>query len=463
VRRTALAPLALLLLVAPGALATSAEEHTWAWRVLGSDAQVKDDVLLLGPGPEARLQLPPGAHDVQAYVNGTAVPWEWVAPGTLLVHASQLGDAQSTAFLEVLYVVPLGAAGLSVERTLTMDTRSLDVRVEAPEGWTATVQGQALGTALGPLPAGTDLALRIAPATGPSPLLVLGGMLALVLVLTMARARTARGKGVEPMGLLGHLQELAMRVRVIALVTGVLMLVLFTFELRPATLGGVVLAVPQPSLTDNIAAQTFRLLSQQFVPPGVELVVTDPISAAMVQVEVALALAVLVGSPLIAYEAGAFLVPALEPGERRLLLRAIPAVTGLFLAGAAFAYLVMVPTMMRVLYSYALGLGARSFLAVDSLVSFAVIVTLIFGLSFELPVFMVVLAKLGLVTPRTMQAKWRHVIVGIFVVSAVITPDPSVVSQVLVAVPLCVLYGIGLWASKAATRAPAGEARPSAA
>ncbi|MCA1813178.1 MAG: twin-arginine translocase subunit TatC, partial [Halobacteriales archaeon] len=203
--------------------------------------------------------------------------------------------------------------------------------------------------------------------------------------------------------------------------------------------------------------------SQQFVPPGVELVVTDPISAAMVQVEVALALALLIGSPLVAYEAASFLMPALLPPERKLLLRAIPAVTGLFLAGAAFAYLLMVPTMMRVLYSYALGLGARSLLTVDSLVSFALIVTVIFGLSFELPVFMVVLAKLGLVSPATMRAKWRHIVVGIFVLSAVITPDPSVISQVLVAVPLCVLYVAGLIASQAATKAPAAEGAASAA
>jgi sec-independent protein translocase protein TatC len=113
--------------------------------------------------------------------------------------------------------------------------------------------------------------------------------------------------------------------------------------------------------------------------------------------------------------------------------------------------------MMRVLYSYALGLGARPFIAVDSLVSFALVVTLLFGLAFELPVFMVLVAKLGLVSPAAMRAKWRHIVVGIFVLSAVITPDPSVVSQVLVAVPLCVLYVAGLVASKAVTRANAPE------
>ncbi|MCA1814358.1 MAG: hypothetical protein LC624_10485, partial [Halobacteriales archaeon] len=290
--RSALGALAALLLLAPSALATSAEEHTWAWRILDGQAQVKDDVLLLGPGPEATLQLPPGARDVQAFVDGSAVPWEWVAPGTLLVHASQLGDANHTAFLQVLYVVPSGPAGLALDRTLTMDTRRLDVRVAAPEGWTAALQGQPLqDQALGPFRAGEHVALRIAPETGPSPLLVLAGMLGIVLALTLYRARTARGRQVEPMGLLGHLQELAMRLRVVALVLGVLMLVLFTFALRPTEVLGARVTLPVPSLTDNIAAQTFRLLSQQFVPPGVELVVTDPISAAMVQVEVALALA----------------------------------------------------------------------------------------------------------------------------------------------------------------------------
>jgi sec-independent protein translocase protein TatC len=454
--------LLLALLVAPGpAQALSAARHEWAWRALEAQAQVRDDLLVEGPGGDLELDLPAGSRGVQAFVDGRAAPWEWVAPHRLLVRTSALGDADATAQVLVLYVAPLPANGLLLERTLTLDTRELRVRAVLPEGWDAALDGRPLTDApLGPLAAGSTLHLRLAPATGPSPLLVLAAMLLLVLAGTMARALTARGRAAPPaMGLLDHLRELTTRLRVMVLAVAVLTLVLFTVALRPVALGGMSLALPVPSLADNIAAQTFRLLSQQFVPPGVEVVVVDPVSAALVQVEVALFLAVVVAAPLLAYEAGAFLMPALLPRERRLLLRAIPAVTLLFVAGALFAYALMVPTMMRVLYSYAQGLGARSFLAVDSLVSFAIVVTLIFGLAFELPVGMVVLAKLGLVGPRAMARRWRHVTVGIFVVAAVITPDPSVVSQVLVAVPLLGLYAAGLVAARVATRAPgAGDA-----
>lgn len=456
-RRAVLLALLALAASAPGAAAVEAQAHAWQWRVLDGRAQVIDDLTVTGPGSDVRLELPRGAHDVQAFVEASAWPWAWVGPRTVELRLGRLLDAPGAqVHVQVRYVVPAGPAGIQVQRTLTMPVAAATVAAELPEGWTATVDGAPLGRGeLGARAAGDTLDLRLAPAAAPSPVAALAALVLLVLGATLLRARRARGRA-QPaeMGLLDHLRELQGRLRNVVVAVAALMLFLFTFGLQPVA--GVPL--PVPSLTDTLAAQTFRLLAQQFVPPGVELVVVNPVSGALTQVEVALFLAVLVASPLIGYEAGAFLMPALLAHERRMLLKAVPAFTALFLAGALFAYAVMVPTMMRVLYGYAEGLGARPLVAVDSLVSFAVVVTLLFGLAFELPVGMVALAKLGLVSPATMAARWRHVVFGIFVVAAVITPDPSVVSQVLVAVPLLGLYLVGLVAARAAAPQGAGVA-----
>lgn len=473
-----------LLLLAPGASALNAARDAWELRPVDGLLQVREELELsptqvgsgLAAGDEGAARVPfrlaMAARDVQVFADlgeGAApVPWERTGPG--VAAASLPRNATWTAArLLVLYALPSGPAGVRVEVGSLVAAERVEVTAALPEAWEARVDGASFAERRGggvwvhawdgdePGAVGRARVISLAPLAGPSPLLVLGGLLALVLAGTMARALTANGgRPREPMRLLDHLRELQSRLRVVMLAVALLMVGLFTFALVPARVAGLELAVPVPSLTDNIAAQTFRLVAQQFVPAGVELVVVDPISGALVQVEVALFLALLVASPLVGYEAGTFLMPALLAHERKLLLRAIPVVTLLFVAGALFAYLLMVPTMMRVLYSYAAGLGARPFIAVDSLVSFAVVVTLVFGLAFELPVLMVLLAKLGLVSPRAMAARWRHVVVGLFVLAAVITPDPSVVSQVLVALPMLGLYLAGLVAARAAVRSASG-------
>jgi len=456
--------------LAPTAQALAATDHLWSLRVLAGrgEAQAREALQLQGEAPALLLDLPPGAREVQAFAGGAPAPWSWADDHTLRV---DLPAGARDARVEVRYLLSAGPVGLAATKTLTLDTARLDVEAGLPTGWRGSLGAQELDRAgrasLGPLAAGQALTLHLAPDTGPSPVVVLGALTLLVLLGTLARAWTARGREThgQPMGLLGHLQELSSRLRVALLAVALLMLALFTFALEPVDVLGQRVPVPVPSLGDNIASQTFRLLAQQYVPQGVELVVMSPVTGAMVQVEVALFLAVLVASPLLAYEAGAFLMPALLPRERKLLLRTVPVVTGLFIAGAAFAYVVMVPTMMRVLYTYAQGLGARPFIAVDSLVSFAIIVTLMFGAAFELPAVMLVLAKLGVVSPATMASKWRHIVVGIFVGAAIITPDPSVVSQLLVAIPMLGLYLAGLAAAKLAVDRPAasGGARHDAA
>src|SRR5438067_10937952 len=116
----------------------------------------------------------------------------------------------------------------------------------------------------------------------------------------------------------------------------------------------------------------------------------------------------------------------------------------------------MAPFMMRTLYAYAPTVGARPFLVVGDLVGFALLVVTSFGLAFELPVVMYALSAIGLIQARTFRKYFRHALVVIFLVAGIVTPDPSIVSPLLVGVPVTALYVVGMLAAAAGER---GQAR----
>ncbi len=209
---------------------------------------------------------------------------------------------------------------------------------------------------------------------------------------------------------------------------------------------------PVFSATDSLAVQAFRALQGHVVPPNVKLVVLHPVDGIMAQLLVGLFLGVVIAVPVWWSRLAGFVTPALLPHERRTVARAtVPAVL-LFLAGVAFAWWVVLPFLMVTLYGYAANLGAVPYLTVPDLVTFTVSTLLTFGIAFQLPLVMVVLSRVGLVSPAAWWSKWRHATVAAVVVGALVT-DPSVVSQIVVAVPLMILYVAGAaWASIGARR-----------
>lgn len=419
---------------------------------------------------DVRAAIPAGLKLEQAIVDGQPALWRAEDAGVVIIQLSRPLAAGASATLLLQEARPAFPGPATVTKRFLQPADRVVVRFDAPAEAVVAVDGNDVGGGeegrehvLGPLPEGATVTLSVRPASAGAPLLfVLASLLAATLLATMAAAvRERRRKTAVNPGLLGHLQELTRRLRWILASVILFTFFLFTFAIAAAPLAGVTLYYPWPSFTDNIAAQAFREIVASVLPAGVELIVTSPVDAALVQVEVALFLALLLTSPIVGYHVGAFLAPALHGRERRFLLRSIPAVTGLFAAGAAFAYVLLIPTMLRILYLYAAGIGARAFISVESLVGFAVLVTVAFGLAFQLPVVMYGAARLGLVKSATMARYWRHSIVGIFILAAVITPDPSLVGQLLVAIPLCGLYGVGLMAARVAERPPA--AAPAAA
>jgi len=150
-------------------------------------------------------------------------------------------------------------------------------------------------------------------------------------------------------------------------------------------------------------------------------------------------------SPFILYFVASFVFPALRLKERKYIYRALFVGGGLFLIGVSFCYFVLMPVALAAsqMYSQWLGLGAFQWRA-EEYISFVCKFMLGMGLGFELPVVILTLVKIGVLNYRTLRAMWRYMIVINLILGAVLT-TPEVVTQVLMAVPLYMLYEITVW------------------
>lgn len=345
---------------------------------------------------------------------------------------------------------------------------AVDFELAPPEGFAVEADGVTFEPAAGvwrarlvDVPEGESLRLRVVEEGRVGELPILAS-LALVSGLVLAGAwayHKARPplEGRAPERFLDHLRELQARLVPPVLVFGLLNVLFFTFGLREIDWSGMTLVVPTFGAEGGLATRAFAAFAETMVPDGVQLVAIRPADAILAQVQMTIFLAFLAVLPLILYEVAAFVGPALLPRERVLALRTVPLVSALFLAGCVFAYLVMAPLMIRTLYAFAPGVGALPLLAVGDLVSFALLVVLAFGLAFELPVVMFALSRVGLVKAATFRRYFRHAVVVIVIAAGLLTPDPSVVSQLLVALPVTMLYVLGMasaeWAQRQRDRA----------
>ena len=160
--------------------------------------------------------------------------------------------------------------------------------------------------------------------------------------------------------------------------------------------------------------------------------------------------------PIVLYQVIAFVRPGLKGNERRLLYLLLPGGTLLFVAGAAFAYYLIIPPAIHFLLQF----GGEIALVTPRLSSYVTLVTTLtvwMGLIFELPIAMFLLAKLGILRPQGLSKQRRWVILFAFVLAAIVTPTVDPVTQTMVAAPVVVLFELGLILTKLATREPKNE------
>jgi sec-independent protein translocase protein TatC len=178
------------------------------------------------------------------------------------------------------------------------------------------------------------------------------------------------------------------------------------------------------------------------LPQGGQMIATDVVGVFLVPVKVTLMLAFLVALPVVLWQAWAFIAPGLYQHERSLAVPLMLASLGLFAAGMAFAYFVVFPSVFGFMVAVAPE-GVAWMTDIDKYLSFVLTTFLAFGFTFEVPVVVIVLVRMGVVSLEKLRA-WRpYVIVGAFIIGAIFTP-PDIMSQVLLAVPLWLLYELGI-------------------
>ncbi len=223
---------------------------------------------------------------------------------------------------------------------------------------------------------------------------------------------------------ISHLVELRQRlVKAVLAVLGVF-IVLFTY--------------PGASAIYDVLAQPMLAT----LPAGTRMIATGVITPFMVPVKITLMAAFVIALPVVLYQAWAFVAPGLYQHEKRLAVPLILSSTLLFIAGMAFCYFVVFRTVFHFIASFA-PQSITPAPDIEAYLNFVLTMFLAFGVTFEVPVVVVLLVKTGIVTVAKLREVRGYVIVGAFIIAAIFTP-PDVVSQFMLAVPLCLLYEVGI-------------------
>jgi sec-independent protein translocase protein TatC len=203
------------------------------------------------------------------------------------------------------------------------------------------------------------------------------------------------------------------------------------------------------------ARELYALLAAPLLaslPAGGQMIATDVVGVFLVPMKVALMVSFLVALPVVLYQVWAFIAPGLYAHEKKLAMPLVAASVFLFFVGMAFAYFAFFPMVFGFMSTFAPE-GVAWMTDIEKYLSFVMTMFLAFGITFEVPVVVIVLTKLGVVTVAQLR-EWRsYVVVGAFVVAAVMTP-PDVISQLMMAIPLCLLYELGIVMAAWLVKAP---------
>lgn len=213
------------------------------------------------------------------------------------------------------------------------------------------------------------------------------------------------------------------------------------------------------------AKDLYALLAQPMLaslPQGGQMIATEVVTPFFVPVKVAMMTAFLLALPYVMYQAWAFVAPGLYAHEKKFILPLSVASVLLFIIGMCFAYFLVFP----VVFGFVVGIapeGVAVMTDINKYLDFVITLFIAFGVTFEVPIVVVALAKMGIVDVATLRNGRPYVIVGAFVIAAIVTP-PDVISQFMLAVPMWLLYEAGLlvagWLVKQAPDTPEDEYRP---
>lgn len=237
---------------------------------------------------------------------------------------------------------------------------------------------------------------------------------------------------------ISHLVELRDRLLRALIAVGLVFLCLFPFAAE---------------LYDFLAYPLMRAL-----PEGTKMIATGVVSPFLIPVKVTIMIAFSLALPYVLYQAWAFIAPGLYAHEKRLVTPLITASTLLFFVGVAFCYFFV----FGVVFDFVYKIAPKSISVapdIENYLNFALTMFLAFGVTFEVPIVVLILVRMGVVTIEQLRSFRAYFIVGAFVVSAIVTP-PDVVSQLLLAIPMCLLYEVGILVALLFGQGRPAEERP---
>ena len=233
-------------------------------------------------------------------------------------------------------------------------------------------------------------------------------------------------------------------------------------ELRSRIVRSLVVVLLMFGVCFYFSGEIMMFLSQplyQALPEGTKPIFTDQAGAFFTLTKIAFLTAVLVSLPWILYQAWAFVAPGLYEHEKKFALPLIVSSVFFMVVGIGFAYVFVLPAAYKFFFMFASRTGADIMQDLQKYWDFTLAIFFGFGITFEVPVVEMLLVKMGMVTTRQLREARRYVVVGAFIVAAVLTP-PDVLSQFMLAIPLILLYELGIWLSgflRARSRNPEAE------
>lgn len=249
-----------------------------------------------------------------------------------------------------------------------------------------------------------------------------------------------------------NLDEIRKRLGRIIIIFGFFMALFLVVRIQDITFLGHSLPFLYPSIYHNVASQFLKFIEHRVLPSGTQIFVLKPADGVLADLDVSMFLAFVFAMPVIVKEVGEFIGPALKKREKEALRSAIVPATGLFVAGAIIGLWWVAPPLFNIFANYDLGLGAAETLSLMSFVSFTFLYTATFGISFEVPVFMVALTRTGIVSAKFWEEHWRHAIVASLIFGMIFSPGVIGFTMVVMALPIIVLYAGGIYFARRAEK-----------
>src|SRR5574337_1383879 len=253
----------------------------------------------------------------------------------------------------------------------------------------------------------------------------------------------------EKMSFFSHLEELRRRILISLVAIGIGFALTFNYS---ETL---LRYLKRPLTTDLIFFRTYPFLRSVPRPgPPIDLIFLAPAEAFWMHMKIAFMTGLLLVLPLVLYQIWKFVSPGLLPQERRYALPFVVLATLFFFFGLLFCFYFVLPFALKFLLTYKTE-NLKPMISIGNYVDFTTKFLLAFGVVFELPLVIGIAAKMGLVTPQFLSKNRKYAILINFTIAAILTPTPDVFNQTLMALPMCLLYEIGILAAHILVRKPA--------